>query len=258
MTQPTEAQHLEVERRILDQALRDAQVVRDALAGGHTTVVNLMSAPGSGKTELLGVIGDELRAQGQSVAVLVGDCATEHDADRLRSHVDWVHQIVTDGVCHLEARMLFPFLAEIGQLAPRYLFVENVGNMVCPVDFDLGEAVRIALLSVTEGEDKPVKYPGLFGAVDLVVVSKIDLASAVDFSLETVLGYLQRVNPGVPVISSSAKTGVGLDAVIGAIRSLAAQGSSLTGQGSSLTGQRSSMASNLPLAGGVRAASVGG
>ncbi|WP_298343442.1 hydrogenase nickel incorporation protein HypB [Ferrimicrobium sp.] len=219
-------EHIELEKRILDHALRDAQVVRESLATGDITVVNIMSAPGSGKTELLGVLGDRLRAQGHSVAVLVGDCATEHDANRLRPHVDWVRQIVTDGVCHLEARMLFPFLEEIVQFAPGYLFIENVGNMVCPVDFDLGESVRMALLSVTEGEDKPVKYPGLFRAVDLVVISKIDLARAVEFSMDMAMGYLHQVNPRAPVMSASAKTGIGLAEIVAALEHLGAQGRS--------------------------------
>ena len=212
-----------LERKILDHARQDAMFVRGTLETRSVIMVNVMSAPGSGKTELLGAVADCLRAEGERSAVVVGDCATEYDAQRLVPHCDWVRQVVTDGVCHLEARMLFPYLDEIAEAAPSYLFVENVGNMVCPVDFDLGEDIRLVLLSTTEGEDKPAKYPALFYAADLVVMTKMDLADAAGFSLTTAMGHLRKVNTSVPVVLTSARTGVGIGQLLKELRVLSAR-----------------------------------
>ena len=119
--------------------------------------------------------------------------------------------------------MLFPYLDEIAEAAPSYLFVENVGNMVCPVEFDLGEDIRLVLLSTTEGEDKPAKYPALFYAADLVVMTKMDLADAAGFSLTTAMGHLRKVNASVPVVLTSARTGVGIGQLLKELRVLSAR-----------------------------------
>ncbi len=214
-------QLIELEDHILKKANSEALLLRETLANVGTLVINVMSSPGSGKTETISALSDELRLHGDTVAVLVGDCATDHDAQRLVSHVDWVEQIVTKGVCHLEPRMLVPYLPELLALAPRYLFIENVGNLVCPVDFDLGESIRVSLLSTTEGEDKPAKYPDLFRTCDITVISKIDLAEVVEFSELRARTFLDQVAPNTKTIKVSARTKEGVAELAQAIREVA-------------------------------------
>ncbi len=212
-----------LEAQILDKANSEAQILKNAFASVGTLVINVMSSPGSGKTELISVLSDELRAQGSKVAVLVGDCATDHDAKRLSPHVDWVEQIQTKGVCHLEARMFTPYLDDLLQLAPQFLFIENVGNLVCPVDFDLGESIRVSLLSTTEGEDKPAKYPDLFRTCHITVISKADLIEAVEFSEHEARHYIELVSPKTNTIKVSARTKEGIEELAQAIRAITAQ-----------------------------------
>ncbi len=171
-------------------------------------VVNLVSSPGTGKTALLEEIMRRM-SKGYQVAALVGDLATENDAQRLRRSGAAVRQIETGTMCHLEADLVERYLADwnLGDL--EYLFIENVGNLVCPSDYDLGEELRIVLLSVTEGEDKPLKYPPLFSSADLAVITKIDLAEAVGFDREAMHANLQAVRPAIPIIETSARV-VGL------------------------------------------------
>jgi hydrogenase nickel incorporation protein HypB len=206
-----------IEQKILSKAAQDAQEFRLATREVGTTVVNVMSSPGSGKTALLCALSDSLRQAGKAVAAIAGDCATDNDARRLAPHVDWVRQVETVGLCHLEARMLMEYLDDIQELAPDYLFIENVGNLVCPVDFDLGESVRIALVATTEGEDKPLKYPQMFNASDVCVISKTDLADVVGFDLRLARELLETVSGGAEIIETSAKTKVGISELIGAI-----------------------------------------
>lgn len=173
--------------------------------------LNLVSSPGSGKTEL--VRQTILRLQGRlRVGVIVGDLATENDARRLRGTGAPVVQITTGTMCHLDAGMI---ARAMGRLTPRaldVLIIENVGNLVCPASFDLGEDLRVALLAVTEGEDKPLKYPPLFHSAQAVVVTKIDLAAAVDFPRDTALANLRQASPNAQVFELSARTGQGMDA----------------------------------------------
>ncbi|MGW2256470.1 hydrogenase nickel incorporation protein HypB [Streptomyces sp. NPDC001780] len=191
-----------------------ARQLREHLAARGTVEVNLLSSPGSGKTALLELLLARAVAAGTAVAAVTADLATENDARRLARAGAPVKQVLTDGLCHLEAGMLRGHLD--GWLPPgtRVLFVENVGNLVCPASYDLGESLRIVLGSVTEGEDKPLKYPTAFGLAHLVVVTKTDIADAVEFDAPAFHRNVQRVNPGVPVLSVSARTGAGVDELL--------------------------------------------
>ncbi|MFJ9641814.1 hydrogenase nickel incorporation protein HypB [Streptomyces sp. NPDC101206] len=198
-----------------------ARALRTELAARGTTVVNLLSSPGSGKTALLERELGLARERGVPVAALTADLATENDADRLaRSRVP-VKQVLTDGLCHLEAGMLARHLDGWLPEDTRLLFVENVGNLVCPASYDLGENLRIVLASVTEGEDKPLKYPTAFGLAQLVVVTKTDMAGAAEFDEAAFRANVQQVNPGVEVLLTSARTGEGSGALLD--RALAAR-----------------------------------
>ncbi|MET9857527.1 hydrogenase nickel incorporation protein HypB [Streptomyces sp. NPDC006450] len=187
-----------------------AQALRTELTARGTTVVNMLSSPGSGKTALLERELLLARERGVAVAALTADLATENDAVRLARSGAPVKQVLTDGLCHLEAAMLGRHLHGWLPEETRLLFVENVGNLVCPASYDLGESLRVVLASVTEGEDKPLKYPTAFGLAQLVVVTKTDIARAVDFDEAAFRANVQRVNPGVEVVLTSARTGEGL------------------------------------------------
>ncbi|MDH6114406.1 hydrogenase nickel incorporation protein HypB [Kitasatospora sp. MAP12-15] len=186
-----------------------AHQLRAELAARGTIVVNLLSSPGSGKTALLEQELLLARQRGIPVAALTADLATENDAVRLARSGVPVKQVLTDGLCHLEAGMLGGHLEGWLPQDTRLLFVENVGNLVCPASYDLGESLRVALASVTEGEDKPLKYPTAFGLAQLVVVTKTDIAEAVDFDEAAFRANVQRVNPGVEVLLTSVRGGVG-------------------------------------------------
>lgn len=173
--------------------------------------INLASSPGAGKTALLERTLKDLQSS-QKMAVAVGDLATENDALRLRSTGVQAVQIVTGTVCHLDAQMVQNVLPRFDLENLDVLFLENVGNLVCPSSYDLGEAARAILLSVTEGEDKPLKYPTIFNTADVVVITKIDIAEAVGFNRELALENIQRARPGVKTIEVSSKTGEGLEA----------------------------------------------
>src|SRR5215471_8588578 len=199
---------VEVRRNLLRKNDLAAAALRDRFRTAGVFVVSLVSSPGAGKTSFLERALTLMRPT-RRVAALVGDLATEFDADRLRRSGAPVQQISTGTVCHLDADMVeraidgWP-LAELD-----YLFIENVGNLVCPASYDLGEHLRVVLLSVTEGEDKPLKYPTIFNTADIAVVTKIDLANAVGFDHPELLGNIARVRPGMPVIEVSARTGTG-------------------------------------------------
>jgi hydrogenase nickel incorporation protein HypB len=173
-------------------------------------VINLASSPGAGKTALLERTLKDL--QRTKMAVAVGDLATENDALRLRLAGVQAIQIVTGTVCHLDAQMIQNVLPQFDLEHLDVLFLENVGNLVCPSSYDLGEEARAILLSVTEGEDKPLKYPTIFNTADVVVITKIDIAEAVGFNRELALENIQKARPGVKTIEVSSKTGQGLRA----------------------------------------------
>ena len=172
------------------------------------TVFNLLSSPGSGKTALL----ERTLAALSGSAALVGDLQTERDADRLRATGAPAVQIVTGETCHLDAHMVAHALEKLPADGIHRLFIENVGNLVCPASFDLGEKRRVVLLSVTEGEDKPLKYPVIFREADLVLVTKTDLTAAVGFDREAALANIRQVAPRATILELSSKTSTGLDA----------------------------------------------
>lgn len=173
--------------------------------------INLVSSPGAGKTALLERTLRDLSGA-LHMAVAVGDLATENDAARLRQWGAQAEQIVTGTVCHLDASMVQQVLPRFDLDELEVLFLENVGNLVCPSSYDLGEAARAVLISTTEGEDKPLKYPTMFNTADIVVITKMDIAQAVGFDRELCRENIDRARPGVPVIELSSKSGAGLDA----------------------------------------------
>jgi hydrogenase nickel incorporation protein HypB len=205
----TEPRLLEIRKNVLKQNDVVARMLRERFRAQGTFVVSLVSSPGAGKTAFLEKTLSLLRSQ-YRVAALVGDLATDNDAIRLaRSQVP-VRQIATGTLCHLEAAMVENALNgwDIGKVD--FLFIENVGNLVCPSSYDLGEDLRLVLLSVTEGEDKPLKYPTIFNSADVAVITKIDLAVAVEFDEESMKANIQAVRPGMRHFVVSAKTGEGL------------------------------------------------
>jgi hydrogenase nickel incorporation protein HypB len=198
-----------VRKNVLKQNDLVARMLRERFRAQGTFVVSLVSSPGAGKTAFLEKTLTFLRPQ-YRVAALVGDLATDNDATRLaRSQVP-VKQITTGTLCHLEAAMVEKALDGWDTDELDFLFIENVGNLVCPSSYDLGENLRLVLLSVTEGEDKPLKYPTIFNSADVAVITKIDLAEAVEFDEESVKANIQAVRPGMPHFAVSAKTGAGL------------------------------------------------
>jgi hydrogenase nickel incorporation protein HypB len=201
---------LEVRKNVLKQNDVLARGLRERFRAQGTFVVSLVSSPGAGKTAFLETILTRLRPQ-YRVAALVGDLATDNDAIRLARSQAPVKQIVTGTVCHLEAAMVDRALSgwETGDLD--FLFIENVGNLVCPSSYDLGESLRLVLLSVTEGEDKPLKYPTIFNSADVAIITKMDLAQAVEFDEQAMKANIQAVRPGMRHFTVSTKTGAGLD-----------------------------------------------
>jgi len=187
-----------------------AHRLREELVGRGLVLANLLSSPGSGKTALLEAELTLARERGVTVAALSADLATENDAARLARSGAPVKQALTDGLCHLETHMLARHLEQWPPAGTRLLFVENVGNLVCPAAYDLGEDLRVTLAAVTEGEDKPLKYPVAFGLAQLVVVTKYDLADAAGFEEEAFVANVRKVNPGVEIVRTSARTGFGI------------------------------------------------
>ena len=207
----TQPRLVEVRQNVLKQNDLLARSLRHRFEEGGVYVVSLVSSPGAGKTTLLEKTLTLLRENGCRVAALVGDLATENDAARLARSKAPVKQIITGTVCHLDADMVHRSLAGWDLNNLDCLFIENVGNLVCPSSYDLGENLRIVLMSVTEGEDKPLKYPTIFNTADVSVITKMDLAEAVEFDLAAAHESIQSVRPGMQVLELSAKTGEGLD-----------------------------------------------
>ena len=201
---------VEVRRNVLKQNDVVAGELRRRFREAGVYTVSLVSSPGSGKTAFLEKTLSRLGAS-HRVAALVGDLATENDAARLRRSMAPVRQIVTGTVCHLDATMVRDALDgwNLGDLD--FLFVENVGNLVCPSSYDLGEELRLVLLSVTEGEDKPLKYPTIFNSADVAVITKVDLADAVEFDWDAAIANILAVRPNMEILRVSAKTGEGMD-----------------------------------------------
>jgi hydrogenase nickel incorporation protein HypB len=199
-----------IERKVLNENDRLAAGLREGFLRHGTRCVNLISSPGSGKTMLLEKTLASF-APGRRVAVLTGDIQTDNDAQRLARYGFPVRQITTGGACHLDARMVTTALSEWRPDEIDLLLIENVGNLVCPSSYDLGEEARVVLLSVTEGEDKPLKYPATFQRADLVVLTKVDLLPYVPFRMDLAHDYIRRVQPDAEIVELSSTTGAGLD-----------------------------------------------
>ncbi|MGD0903028.1 MAG: hydrogenase nickel incorporation protein HypB [Terracidiphilus sp.] len=202
---------VELRRGILKKNDELAAGLRASYAAAGVLVLNLVSSPGTGKTALLERTLRELRARGARAAALVGDLETDNDARRLASSGAPVRQINTHGICHLEAEMIGRHLEGWELAGLDYLFIENVGNLVCPSSYDLGEKIRVVLLSVTEGEDKPLKYPTMFNSADAAVITKIDIAEPCGFDRELALRNINEIRPGIRIFETSAKTGAGME-----------------------------------------------
>ncbi len=205
---------VELRRGILKKNDELAAELRARFTTAGVLVLNLVSSPGTGKTAFLERTLKEVLAHGSRAAALVGDLETDNDARRLAASGAPVRQINTHGICHLDAEMIGKHLdgwegVELSGLD--YLFIENVGNLVCPSSYDLGEKIRVVLLSVTEGEDKPLKYPTLFNSADAAVITKMDIAEACGFDRTLALRNINEIRPGIRIFETSAKTGAGME-----------------------------------------------
>ena len=198
-----------LEGKVLNENARVAAELRERFREHRVLVVNLISSPGSGKTTLLEKTLETL-PRGSRVAVLTGDLQTENDANRLKRYGYPVKQITTGGTCHLDARMIEKHLADWNLDDLDLLIIENVGNLVCPSSYDLGEAAKIVLLSVTEGEDKPLKYPSIFFKSELMVLTKTDLLPYVPFNVDEAVANARRVHPDMEVVKVACLAGDGM------------------------------------------------
>ncbi|MEM9379861.1 MAG: hydrogenase nickel incorporation protein HypB [Planctomycetota bacterium] len=202
---------MELERLVLGENERLAERVRGILLAKGIVSLNVVSSPGSGKTTLLERTLERMADTGLRAAVLVGDLATDNDARRLSATGAQAIQITTGNVCHLDAHMILHGLEKLDLSEVDVLFLENVGNLVCPSAFDLGEDHRVVLSSVTEGEDKPLKYPTIFDGADLALVTKMDLAEVLETDLDALRSAIRDVAPAARIVEMSSRNGCGLD-----------------------------------------------
>ncbi len=202
---------VDLRQRILAENEAAARALRHRFAASHTLVPNLISSPGAGKTSLLEATVGRM-APAFAIGVIEGDVATERDADRLRALGVRAVQIITGGACHLDARQVARAFEEAAFPPLDILFVENVGNLICPTSYDLGEDFKVALLSVTEGDDKPFKYPAIFSRAEVTVITKLDLLPHADFDLEAVAAQVRTLRPDGVLLTTSARTGEGMEA----------------------------------------------
>lgn len=210
LASPVQSRVLDVERALLADNDAQAQLNRRRFDRAKTLTLNLMSSPGAGKTTLLEATLRRLHGS-LSVSVIEGDQQTSLDAERIRRAGAQAVQVNTGKACHLDAGMIDRALTELTLPPGGVLFIENVGNLVCPAAFDLGEAAKVAILSVTEGEDKPLKYPDMFQAARLMLLNKCDLLPYLDFDVERAVENARRVNPAIEIIRVSATSGEGMD-----------------------------------------------
>ena len=210
MTASSEPRIINIKKKILGKNDQMAQDLRTEFARNGVFVANLVSSPGAGKTELLRTTMTELRKTYNPAAV-TGDLATENDAARLLESGAPARQILTGTMCHLEVDMVKKAIADWDLAELDFLFIENVGNLVCPGDFDLGEDLRVMLIATTEGEDKPLKYPTLISTCDVVVINKMDIAEAVECDVALLERNIHEIRPSAPIFKTSAKKGTGLD-----------------------------------------------
>jgi len=206
----SQSRMVQIEEDILGRNNEYAAANRRWLGEHGILALNLVSGPGSGKTTLLTRTIDDLKAE-LELSVIEGDQQTANDADRIRETGVRALQINTGKGCHLDGHMVGHALETLKPVDGSVLFIENVGNLVCPAAFDLGEAHKVAILSVTEGEDKPIKYPDMFHAADLMLLNKIDLLPYLQFDVDRCIDYARRVNPGIKVLQVSATSGAGMD-----------------------------------------------
>ena len=211
-----------IERDILGKNAAYAHANRARLAGAGVFALNLVSSPGSGKTSLL-VRSIAALAPRHAITVIEGDQQTSADADRIRATGVRAVQVNTGKGCHLDAHMVGHAIDELAPAPGSLLFIENVGNLVCPAAFDLGEAHKVVVLSVTEGEDKPLKYPDMFAAAELMLLNKCDLLPHLEFDLSSCLANAMRVNPALQILTLSARTGEGMPAWLAWIEARAAR-----------------------------------
>lgn len=212
---------IEVERSIMRSAEETAAEIRALLSERKIYALNLVSSPGSGKTTLIEALLARFEGKG-GVAVVEGDIETEIDAERIRKHGVQVRQINTHSACHIQPSRLLSVLGEMDLSETRLLIVENVGNLVCPAEVSLGEDARVVLLSVTEGDEKPLKYPLVFRTSDLLVITKTDLLPYVTFDVERVRRAALAANPAIRIFETSAVTGAGMSALLDRIESMRA------------------------------------
>ena len=210
---------VEVRQKVLSKNDAAARVLRQRFQEAEVSVISLVSSPGSGKTAFLERVLTLLRKDFR-VAALVGDLATDNDAARLARSRAPVKQISTGTICHLDANMVSTALEDWEIADLDFLFIENVGNLVCPSSYDLGENARAVLLSVTEGEDKPLKYPSIFHTADAAIITKMDLAEAVEFDAAAARRNIEAVRPGIPIFQSSVKTNTGLEEILSWMKSV--------------------------------------
>ena len=204
---------VDVRKKVLEANAEAANELRRSFREAGTLVVNIISSPGSGKTTLLEATIARMKGSFR-LGGLDGDIATERDAERLRKAGIPARQILTGGSCHLDARQIAGALADEGErfAGLDLLFIENVGNLICPTSYDLGEDFKVALLSVTEGDDKPFKYPAIFSRAEVTLVTKVDLLPHVDFDVATVRGEIGTLRPDGAVLELSSRSGAGMEA----------------------------------------------
>ncbi len=200
----------ELRKNILAANDAEAAMLRARFTEEISLVVDVVSSPGSGKTSLLEATAREMAAE-LELATVVGDIATARDADRLHAAGMPAHQIITGGACHLDARLVRSALNEAPFPLPELLFIENVGNLVCPASYDLGEDFKVALVSVTEGQDKPFKYPAIFARAEVSLITKVDLLPHTRFDLREARGQIQALNPKARILEVSVVSGEGMD-----------------------------------------------
>lgn len=219
----SQSRMVQIEQDILGKNDRYAAANRARFEDASILALNLVSSPGSGKTTLLTKTIERLN-ESVPLAVIEGDQQTANDADRIRETGAQAVQINTGKGCHLDAHMIGHAMERLQDLDGGVLFIENVGNLVCPAAFDLGEAHKVAILSVTEGEDKPIKYPDMFHAADLMLLNKTDLLPHLDFDVDACIEYARRVNPDIEVLQVSARSGEGMDPWLAWIKARRDQG----------------------------------
>jgi hydrogenase nickel incorporation protein HypB len=214
------SEKIKLEKKVLSRNDILAAELRKLFNKEQVAVMNMVSSPGSGKTSLLEKTLGSL-SKNLSIGVIEGDIQTDNDAVRIAKTGVPVHQIQTGGACHLEAEMIRRALVNFDLKSTDLLIIENVGNLVCPSAFDLGEGLRVAVISTTEGDDKPLKYPAMFRSADVMVINKMDLLPYTDFDIEKVIHSAMSLNPKIHILKTSCRTGEGLDEWSGFVNAFA-------------------------------------